>query len=81
MILKIASVSEEQSASSGQIASNVNAITGVTQETAKGTEQVARAAEDLNRLTANLQSLIGSFTLSAEEPTRQATAKHRLGSS
>ena len=38
-------------------------ISKVTGETAQGTQQIARAAEDLNRLTENLQNLIAAFTL------------------
>jgi ABC-type transporter Mla subunit MlaD len=39
-------------------------ISAVTQQSASGTEQIARAAEDLNRLTVNLQDLISRFKLS-----------------
>ncbi len=35
----------------------------MTQETAQGTQQIAKAAEDLNRLTENLQNLINAFKL------------------
>jgi hypothetical protein len=38
----------------------------VTGETASGTQQMARAAEDLNRLTENLQQLISKFKISSD---------------
>ncbi|NUN71401.1 MAG: hypothetical protein HUU02_17020, partial [Bacteroidetes bacterium] len=47
-------------------------------QTASGTQQVARAAEDLNRLTENLQNLIAKFTISAGPARREvrSTARH-----
>ncbi|NUN71418.1 MAG: methyl-accepting chemotaxis protein, partial [Bacteroidetes bacterium] len=57
MITQIATASEEQSSTSEQISKN---------QTASGTQQVARAAEDLNRLTENLQNLIAKFTISTD---------------
>jgi methyl-accepting chemotaxis protein len=63
MVAQIAVASEEQSSSSEQISRNVEAISKVTGETAQGTQQIAHAAEDLNRLTANLERLIMRFTL------------------
>ena len=52
----------------------MEAITAVTSETAQGTQQIARAAEDLNRLTANLQKLIGEFRLGNAGGTRSGVA-------
>ncbi|MGE5458720.1 MAG: hypothetical protein ACM3RX_10235, partial [Methanococcaceae archaeon] len=39
-------------------------ISSVTQQSAAGTTQIARAAEDMNRLTVNLQNLVDRFKLS-----------------
>ncbi|MGA9120978.1 MAG: methyl-accepting chemotaxis protein, partial [Bacteroidota bacterium] len=66
MVMQIASASEQQSSASEQISKNVEAISAVTGETALGVQQIARAAEDLNRLTENLQSLVGKFNLGGE---------------
>jgi methyl-accepting chemotaxis protein len=67
MISQIAVAGEEQSTASEQISKNVEAISAVTTQTASGTELIARAAEDLNRLTENLQSLVAKFTLNPEQ--------------
>jgi hypothetical protein len=45
----------------------VEAISAVTNETATGTSQIARAAEDLNRLTENLTQIVGRFKLANME--------------
>ncbi len=63
MVAQIAAANEEQSAASEQISKNVETITMVTGQTAEGTTQIAKAAEDLNRLTENLRSLVGTFAL------------------
>ena len=63
MVLQIASASGDQSRSSEEISRNVDAISKVTGETAQGTQQIAHAAEDLNRLMENLRGLIGGFTV------------------
>lgn len=58
---QVAAASEEQSAASEQISKNLEAISSVTHQSTAGIQQVARAAEDLNRLTVNLQELVSSF--------------------
>jgi methyl-accepting chemotaxis protein len=66
-ITQVASASEEQSATADQISKNIEAISNVTNESSAGIQQVARAAEDLNRLTEGLQNIINNFKLD-EEP-------------
>ena len=61
VITQVAAASEEQSSASEQISNNVEAISNVTHESASGIQQIARAAEDLNRFTVNLQDLISRF--------------------
>jgi methyl-accepting chemotaxis protein len=63
VITQVAAASEEQSATSEQISKNVEMINSVTQESAAGMTQIARAAEDLNKLTVNLQELISRFKI------------------
>ena len=63
MVAQIAAASEQQSSASEQISKNVEAISNVTNESAAGVQQIARAAEDLNRLTEGLQALVGRFRL------------------
>jgi hypothetical protein len=48
----------------------------VTNESAAGTQQIARAAEDLNRLTENLQQVVGKFKLSGDTAAQRTTV-HR----
>jgi methyl-accepting chemotaxis protein len=68
MVTQIAASSEEQSATGEEITRNVEAIRSVTSETAMGEQQIARAAEDLNRLTEHLQQLTAKFRLSGTDP-------------
>ena len=72
MVSQIAAASGEQSSAGEQISKNVEAISNVTNETATGIHQIAEAAEDLNRLTVNLQQLLGAFTLSESGHERRA---------
>ncbi|MDP1994142.1 MAG: methyl-accepting chemotaxis protein, partial [Ignavibacteria bacterium] len=49
MSTQVAAASEEQSSAAEQISKNIEAISSVTHESAAGVQQIARAAEDLNR--------------------------------
>ena len=64
IVTQVAAASEEQSRSSEQITQNIELITNVTQQSATGVRQIAHAAEELNQLTSNLQSLISAFKVS-----------------
>lgn len=61
IITQVAAASEEQSSASEQISKNIEAISSVTQQSTAGVQQIARTAEDLNRLTMNLENLVGRF--------------------
>ncbi|MFA7227887.1 MAG: methyl-accepting chemotaxis protein [Melioribacteraceae bacterium] len=63
MAMQVAAASEEQSATSEQISKNIEGISNVTQESTAGIQQIAKASEDLNRLTLSLQELVGHFKL------------------
>jgi methyl-accepting chemotaxis protein len=84
MINQVAAASEEQSSAAEQISKNIESINNVTHETAQGIHQVARASEDLSRLTVNLQDLVSRFKLngngsqSAEFNTNQNKTKLSL---
>jgi len=67
IITQVAAASEEQSSSSELITRNIEAITTVTHETATGIQHIAKAAEDLNRLTLNLENLVNRFTITKEK--------------
>lgn len=58
---QIASASEEQSAVSLEINRNINNISDVANETAKGSREISTGAAELARLAAELQSLVGQF--------------------
>lgn len=60
---QVAAASEEQSATAEQINNNIDAISTVTQQSTAGIQQIARAAEDLNNLTENLQSHLAKFNI------------------
>jgi methyl-accepting chemotaxis protein len=63
VISNVAAASKEQSSAVEEISKNVSSMSSVTQETESGTAQIALAAEDLTRLTLNLQNLISKFRL------------------
>ncbi len=64
--VQVAAASEEQSSSSEQISKNIEGINNVTRETSAGISQIARAAEDLSRLTVSLQEMISKFKLDSK---------------
>ncbi|MBI1938125.1 MAG: HAMP domain-containing protein [Ignavibacteriales bacterium] len=61
----VAAASEQQSAASEQISKNIEAISNVTHEAAAGIQQIANSAEDLNKLTLNLQNVISKFKIAS----------------
>ncbi len=63
MVAHISTASNEQTKTSESISRNVEGISAVTQETATGISQVARASEDLSNLTDNLLKLVSRFKL------------------
>jgi methyl-accepting chemotaxis protein len=63
IVSQVAAAGEEQSATSEQISKNIESISNVTHESASGIQQIAHAAEDLNKLTFNLQELVSRFTI------------------
>jgi methyl-accepting chemotaxis protein len=63
IVSQVAAASEEQSSAAEQISKNIEAISSVTQQSNAGIQQIARAAEDLNRLTTNLEDLISKFKI------------------
>ena len=63
MVGQIATASDEQSAAVEQISGNVTSIATVSRESAKGSEQMAAASEQLNRQTESLLGLVGQFKL------------------
>ncbi|MBK8945082.1 MAG: methyl-accepting chemotaxis protein [Ignavibacteriae bacterium] len=63
LINQLAAASEEQNATSQQIAQNVELIQTVTQQATESTGQISESAENLNKLTENLQAIVNKFQL------------------
>ena len=61
VISQVAAASEEQSSTAEEISKNIEGISSVASESAQGIQQIAQAADDLNRLTDNLEHLLGKF--------------------
>ena len=53
---------------------NIDGISSVTAETAAGTHEIARAAEDLDRLTHSLQDLVDQFKVDGAPASMHAPA-------
>lgn len=72
IVMQAVSANEEMSSGAEQISRNMEGISSVTQQSAAGSGQIARAAEDLSRLTVNLQNLISKFSLDGMGNDRMA---------
>jgi methyl-accepting chemotaxis protein len=65
MVSQITEANMRQAISSKSIAQSIEGISNVAHETALGVQQIAKTAEDLDRLTVNLQQLTNKFKLSS----------------
>ncbi|HEX2865929.1 MAG TPA: methyl-accepting chemotaxis protein [Ignavibacteriales bacterium] len=79
VIAQTAAAAGEQSNAAEEISRNIEGITTVAHQSAAGTEQIARAAEDLSRLTLNLQYLVGRFRLGENTGSPNNGGKLLLG--
>jgi methyl-accepting chemotaxis protein len=71
IISQVAAASDEQSTTAGDISRSIEAISTVSQESAGGVQQIARASEDLSRLTVNLQELISKFKINDDDKDQE----------
>lgn len=62
-IEQVAAASEEQSSAAEQISKNIESISSVSNQAADGLLQIARASEELYRLTENLRGLVKQFNV------------------
>ncbi len=69
-IVQVASATEEQSSAAEQISRSIEGISAVANQSAEGTQQIAMAAEDLNKLTRNLEELVATFKIRENDYTR-----------
>jgi methyl-accepting chemotaxis protein len=67
MVSRITERSNAQSETSEQISIDVETINTITNQMANGTLEVAKASEDLNRLTEQLQEVVKKFQLDKTE--------------
>jgi methyl-accepting chemotaxis protein len=82
LITQIAAAGHQQSSTAEEISRNVSSITSVTNETAQGIAQIARASEDLDRLATSLRSAVDAFQLAEthhEHPAHHTPKHHRAG--
>jgi methyl-accepting chemotaxis protein len=64
-VSQIATAAEQQTATTHEISGNIMQITEVVQETARGAQESADAANQLSRLVEELSNTLGKFTLAA----------------
>ena len=67
IVSMVAKASEEQSNAAELMSRNIEGINQVIGESAIGVNEIAKASEDLNRLTLSLQDLIGQFKINYKE--------------
>ncbi|PID55931.1 MAG: hypothetical protein CR986_10555 [Ignavibacteriae bacterium] len=60
-VKQVADASDQQAQAIEKISISVEGINSISHESAVGIQEIAKAAEDLNRLTENLNNLIGQF--------------------
>jgi methyl-accepting chemotaxis protein len=60
---QVATAAEEQTATTSEISDNIHQITQVVQNTVKGAQESASAAGQLARTAEELQRLVGQFRL------------------
>lgn len=80
VVAQVASASEQQSATSEQISRNVESISKVTNESASGIQQIAGAADELNKMTTNLKSIITRFRFESVQQSKTLSAKKEFRS-
>ncbi len=73
LINQLAQASEEQNLTSQEIRNSVEMISNVTMQSTDSTQQISFAAENLNRLTENLQQVVGQFKLKDSQNSYQET--------
>ncbi len=66
-IIQLAAATEENSSASEQISKNIEGIIEISHQSVSGTEQIAKTANDLYKLTNNLQNLISFFKINKDQ--------------
>ncbi len=73
LINQLAQASEEQNLTSQEIRNSVEMISNVTMQSTESTQQISFAAENLNRLTKNLQQVVNQFKLKDSQNSYERT--------
>ena len=76
MISQIAVASNEQSNASTQVADNIKGVNSATQQIAGSIRQIANAADDLEKLTQQLQVLVSYFKLDESYDNESSDKKY-----
>ncbi len=72
MITHIATAAMEQSSATEEVNNNINDIAAITRESALGSQQSAKACEDLTSLASELQGIVSKFKLEdSDVPTER----------
>ena len=79
LVSQIAAAGEEQSTTSEQISRNVEAISTVTNQTALGLTDIARAAEGLIESTETLKGMVTQFSIGTESGEATSPAEGLRG--
>ncbi len=74
MIQQIATATEEQSVTATQISADIEAVSDVSTRTAGDVGQIARATDDLTKLSGKLRDIAASFRIHAEEEGGERSA-------
>ena len=61
MVHRIAAASEQQSAAAEDVSSNMESILEITRRSSKSTNEIKSTAEELQRLSNDLQAIVGLF--------------------
>jgi methyl-accepting chemotaxis protein len=81
MITQIATAANQQTSTTDEINASIGDIARISQESASGSRQSAKACEDLSALAFALQSLVSKFKVEVDrEPDRQAARRPPLPS-
>jgi len=74
MIQQIATATEEQSVTASQISGDIEVVSNVSTRTAGDVGEIAKATDDLTRLSGKLRDIAASFRIQAEEEGGERTA-------
>jgi methyl-accepting chemotaxis protein len=79
MIAHIATAATEQSSATEQVNGNVSQIARLVQESSVGSQESAKACQDLSGLALDLQKMVGQFKLGAEGDGDFKSGQRRSG--